>query len=282
MYNKERLLKLLSDKLRVHWPYTYTHDDNSANERLPDAPYYTGLGLSEAINVVSQIEPECNRVLNTLSAIPYKDLRLGDLVLSANMETVGAITDLIDLKDARRSEDNEISITWSTGSKSYQWHFMMDRVTYLGRSAQRLKGIDVPKYTKQYVAAAINAVEAEFRASPSIVCTEFDRKFLDRLVSEVSQADGLTRFLVVDLCIWAKFCNSLSAYDVSLNLSSRNGHVGHVHDFDLDIFTTAYNDNGRTVERSVSVASINADSDMFRSPSPVVCKPVVSSIVLLE
>jgi len=66
--------------------------------------------------------------MQTLSNVPFNELRVGDRVKSKITDNEGFIFCLIDIAEAKRREDNEIVVKWSTGTISYQWHFNYDRV----------------------------------------------------------------------------------------------------------------------------------------------------------
>ena len=71
--------------------------------------------------------------LKKLSEVPIRDIRIGDHCISAN-GIPGIITKIIAQKYASQSEDNEIQIDWENGNISYQWHFQMNHIEYVGWS----------------------------------------------------------------------------------------------------------------------------------------------------
>lgn len=66
--------------------------------------------------------------MQTLSNVPFEELRVGDRVKSKSTNNEGVISRLIDITEARRKDDNEILVKWSTGNISLQWHYNYDRV----------------------------------------------------------------------------------------------------------------------------------------------------------
>ncbi len=66
--------------------------------------------------------------MQTLSNVPFEELRVGDRVKSKSTNNEGVISRLIDISEASRRDDNEILVKWSNGNISLQWHYNYDRV----------------------------------------------------------------------------------------------------------------------------------------------------------
>lgn len=66
--------------------------------------------------------------MQTLSKVPFKELRIGDRVKSKVTNNEGFISQFIPIEQARRRDDNEIIVKWNTGAESMQWHFNYDAV----------------------------------------------------------------------------------------------------------------------------------------------------------
>lgn len=67
-----------------------------------------------------------------LSQVPFDDLKVGDVVQSTLTGNKGLIEKLIPKPKARRAEDNQIVVRWSTGSFSDAWQHKYGAVLYLG------------------------------------------------------------------------------------------------------------------------------------------------------
>ncbi len=73
--------------------------------------------------------------MTPLNQIPFADLTVGDAVLSAQGKH-GRIVELIPKEFDPRGEGDLISMEWETGTKSPRhWHFWLDKVLYLGKTA---------------------------------------------------------------------------------------------------------------------------------------------------
>lgn len=71
--------------------------------------------------------------MSMLSEVPFDQLQVGDKLISAK-NNPGVITKLIKKEDTTSKEDNEISMDWESGSKSWGlFHFWCDQITYVGR-----------------------------------------------------------------------------------------------------------------------------------------------------
>lgn len=64
--------------------------------------------------------------MQTLSKVPFDQLRVGDRVKSRVTNNEGFIYRLIDISEASRQDDNEIVMKWPNGSISYLWHYNCD------------------------------------------------------------------------------------------------------------------------------------------------------------
>lgn len=67
-----------------------------------------------------------------LSEVAFDNLHVGDALISAR-GVPGVITKLIPREKATRNEDAEIVIQWDNGNISWNWHFWMDQIEYLGQ-----------------------------------------------------------------------------------------------------------------------------------------------------
>jgi hypothetical protein len=66
--------------------------------------------------------------MQTLSNVPFSELRVGDRVKSKVTNREGVITSLINISKAFRFKDNEIFIKWERNTRSHQWYFFYDYV----------------------------------------------------------------------------------------------------------------------------------------------------------
>lgn len=70
--------------------------------------------------------------MNKLSEIPYKELSIGDKVISATGIS-GEIIELVPKEEGTGKENNKIAIEWENRKESFGRQYWMNAVTYLGR-----------------------------------------------------------------------------------------------------------------------------------------------------
>jgi hypothetical protein len=66
--------------------------------------------------------------MQTLSNVPFDEIRVGDRVKSMRTLREGFVSNKIPIHLATRCEDNEVFIKWEHGAISYTWLFQCEYI----------------------------------------------------------------------------------------------------------------------------------------------------------